>query len=373
MSVISNTQIIKQYTLEDFKCTQEGRLLQIAKDTLNQHIKGVVKDVQTTDHFFIHGKILKCVDYVQCANRGCPLTSKQEHDYCSMILGLHHLAILKEISSTNVLEDKVSNDAVSDTVPPASDTVPSASDTVPSASTQSYKVLQWNFPQTGHIFKEVIDNFIKVKDEESLISLCKKLPTFAGCWFECLCFNHLRSSDKICVYYETVDDPTRKCLSLTYSQVSAIVDCSNLQRGILYETKAYYPIVDAIGCLTDNDRKHWLVFIQISLSKYENHKRKLSNLFKHHSHVKSRQSYYTYYRKTYNLDNKFQQALLLYVSPREQSTGHSDLLPKLKDEISHLTIKSLKRNLKFGVVSTDSHFIDQCKLAKYFPLYYASE
>ena len=177
------------------------------------------------------------------------MTSKQVDEYGSTKLGLHHLAILKEISNTDVLEDEVSDVDVLDNVS--------------SASNQSNKVLQWNFPQIGHTFKEVIEKFIEEMDEESLMSLCNKLPTFAGCWFECLYFKHLRRSDKIHVYYTTVHDPTRKTLELTYSQVDAMVDCSNLQRGILYESKAYYPIVDAIGCLTDNDGEHWLVFIQV--------------------------------------------------------------------------------------------------------------
>ena len=82
-------------------------------------------------------------------------------------------------------------------------------------------------------------------------------------------FSTLARSDKIKVYYTAVNDPMRKTLYLTYLNVGAMVECSNLQRGILYESKAYYPIVDAIGCLNDSDGEQWLVFIQVSLLKYD--------------------------------------------------------------------------------------------------------
>jgi len=45
LSLIPNTEINEQHTLEQFKSILRGRLLQIVKAALNQHIKGVVKDV----------------------------------------------------------------------------------------------------------------------------------------------------------------------------------------------------------------------------------------------------------------------------------------------------------------------------------------
>lgn len=39
---------------------------------LNQHTKGLVKDVTMIDHYFIHENMLNCVDFVYYANReGC--------------------------------------------------------------------------------------------------------------------------------------------------------------------------------------------------------------------------------------------------------------------------------------------------------------
>ena len=79
------------------------------KTTLHQHFMNVVKDIQTIDQYFVQSDILKCVDYVQCTNRGCPLTSKQMNEYRLTKLALHQLAILKDVSNIDVLEDEVSD------------------------------------------------------------------------------------------------------------------------------------------------------------------------------------------------------------------------------------------------------------------------
>ena len=41
---------------------------------------------------------------------------------------------------------------------------------------------------------------------------------------------------------------------------------------VLYELKRAHPIVDFVGHLTDTDDNTWLVFIQISLQSYQQHK-----------------------------------------------------------------------------------------------------
>ena len=83
----------------------------------------------------------------------------------------------------------------------------------------------------------------------------------------------------------------------------------SLKQCIIYEMKAFYPIIDGIGYLKDEHEKLWLVFIQVSLSKYEKH-RSLCNLFHYTTHEHSNYSLYTYYRKLYNIGKNFTDALL---------------------------------------------------------------
>lgn len=117
----------------------------------------------------------------------------------------------------------------------------SASSGVPS---QSIKAVKWNFPPAGDIFRNVIRNFINQSDDKSLVALCKKLPTFASCWLECF-FKHLQDCNKIEVFYTNTDSSSGiNEVKLKYCQVK--VGGSNMKKGILYETKAYFPITDAI-------------------------------------------------------------------------------------------------------------------------------
>jgi len=129
-------------------------------------------------------------------------------------------------------------------------------------------------------------------------------------------------------------DPNTKELVLEFDCSEEISGCDDaLNQCVLYEMKAYYPIIDGIGYLKDKHDKLWLVFIQISLSKYEKH-RSLCDLFHYTTHVHSNWSLYTYYRKLYKISQNFTDALLLYISPQEKSNG--DILPKLKEKISGL-------------------------------------
>ena len=99
------------------------------------------------------------------------------------------------------------------------------------------------------------------------------------------------------VSYHSMNDSNTKELELKFDYSGEIHGCEGaLKQCVLYEMKAYYPIIDGIGYLKDKHEKLWLVFIQISLSKYEKH-RSLCDLFHYATHVYSNWSLYTYYRK----------------------------------------------------------------------------
>ena len=48
----------------------------------------------------------------------------------------------------------------------------------------------------------------------------------------------------------------------------------------LYELKRAHSVIDFVGLLTSTTESKWLVFIQVSLQSYQQHKSKLVNMFK---------------------------------------------------------------------------------------------
>lgn len=89
-----------------------------------------------------------------------------------------------------------------------------------------------------------------------------------------------------------------------------------LQSGTLYEMRTNYPIVDAVGLLQDNKGVDWLVFIQVSLQAYDEH-RSLYNLFHRapkNTQIQHNISIFTHYKNLYRANCN---ALLFYVSPME--------------------------------------------------------
>ena len=102
-----------------------------------------MKQVNTIEEYFIHEDFLQCIDFVQCANRGCSLDDTQIRDYKLSLLAMHGLTVLEEVSNAGVVDDEGS----------------SASSGAPVPS-QSVNVIKWNFPPVGDIFRSVIRNFI---------------------------------------------------------------------------------------------------------------------------------------------------------------------------------------------------------------------
>jgi len=78
----------------------------------------------------------------------------------------------------------------------------------------------------------VIKEFISKNDDNALIVICKKLPMFAGCWFEYLLFQHLRSSESLAVYCTTAQSSSSiDKVVFKYCYVTETVDSSNMQKG----------------------------------------------------------------------------------------------------------------------------------------------
>ena len=139
-----------------------------------------------------------------------------------------------------------------------------------------------------------------------------------------------------------------------------------MQRNTLYELRTSHPIVDALGYLHQTDDTYWLVFIQISLQRYEDH-RSLCDLFKRapkNSKVRCNMSLFTYYKHLLGIGSSFQNILLLYVSPTAKDVNS---LSKLKQQISELNDKNLEVRRVIRWIS------NRWKCQSYFYNYFVSQ
>ena len=110
---------------------------------------------------------------------------------------------------------------------------------------------------------------------------------------------------------------------------------THLERGVLYHLRYKHPVIDAVGVLKRRDkRKHHLVFIQVSLSRYSGHSSKIQNLYHHIdcSELKLNfSSLFQYYMSITENLVKSRNAFYIYVSPCEVSPKASKLLTKYKN------------------------------------------
>ena len=85
-------------------------------------------------------------------------------------------------------------------------------------------------------------------------------------------FSDLQKSHSIHVWFRGINSDPRS-LQLYFDNVAEVANFKTLKRGIIYEMKAYYPTIDGVGYLKDGCNEWWLVFIQVSLSRYVDHKK----------------------------------------------------------------------------------------------------
>ena len=88
------------------------------------------------------------------------------------------------------------------------------------------------------------------------------------------------------------------------------------EENVLYELKRAHPIIDCVGYLSDTASRKWLVFIQISLQSYSEHKTKLSKLFRCYLGNPDNKSWslYTHYRNAFKVAFEARTpVLLLYI------------------------------------------------------------
>lgn len=123
-----------------------------------------------------------------------------------------------------------------------------------------------------------------------------------------------------------------------------------LSLGSLVQLREKHPVIDAVGRLKDQGGKEWLVLMQVSLSKYDQHKSKVGDLYntitwpESVSATKVDCSWLQYYR---NLCNSTLDCMYVYISPKE-------LGPDPDFVLGEKGVRSRTKELYLGLVAKGS-------------------
>ena len=101
-------------------------------------------------------------------------------------------------------------------------------------------------------------------------------PIVKGLYFEKAICERMRTLEVIYDKDEAIMNAVTFDIGMFLSVGKAL---SEINVGVLYHLREFHPVIDAIGSFV-HEGQHWLVMIQVSLSKYSDHKSKAADLFK---------------------------------------------------------------------------------------------
>lgn len=267
-----------------------------AETWLSNNLKLLSPECSTLEQFFLLMEVQNCRKFTYFASREDSLTDDKIIEFQSTILCKHHLVSLVSVPLGTIEEDQDYNDQSLEEL--LKDSISAE------ALSQSHaRVLKWNLPIMGEVLIDVLDKYVVKSTDEQLREMCRKVRSFAGFWYENLFFQHHQANATLKISYVSyAPKETAKTNEITIriENQAPLNDVTlPLKENILYELRAGHPIVDALGLLKANDGNFWLVFIQVSLQHYADH-RSLCDLFKRapkHFPVQMNWSVYTYYKK----------------------------------------------------------------------------
>lgn len=140
-------------------------------------------------------------------------------------------------------------------------------------------------------------------------------------------------------------------ITLCFLQRKALEYSGKITKNIFYVLKSRHPIIDFVVHV-HNANDSWLVLIQISTQKYDDHK-PMSDIFHRlkrctRKMINSRTN--TLYEHFCKLAESLAKVMLLYVSPREKD---DQILPTLQSAIIHHPDKA---RLYIGILARGSSF-----------------
>ena len=167
-------------------------------------------------------------------------------------------------------------------------------------------------------------------------------------------FKYFQTNTNFHVYTSFVGNmKVFECILNTKHQVRC-VPIQKLYKSVLFQLRFGHPVIDGVGLLFDQQNKCFLVFIQVSLSTYSDHKSKVYDLFKYKSNspeLKKHPNLFEYYQslaKTAYPKFNRKNCLYIYISPMN-AWDESD------KPILELLQKHAGSMVKVGVMYKSSH------------------
>lgn len=302
--------------------------ISLVEQTVSSKIKfymstnlGLEKDSDKLIDYFKTQELHDTLKFSYCACRRGQLDDTEEYQYQQTWLAKHHLAVVEDVRAKTLTVRDDQDETLTNEEGNEVDT----------------KILRWNFPTFGSVYLDVLRNFINDCDSNKLKEICKKEPSFAGFWLEGMFVSHHKeNSATISVKYTEIKSTEMgTAMEVKFEKISVAMlnPSTEVKLDVLYELKRAHPIVDFVGHLTGNDNNQWLMFIQISLQPYQQHRTKLGDIFRRTSENITNKSWslYTGFRQLYSINyhDTSKKVLLLYISPKE--TKLEQLWSSVKD------------------------------------------
>jgi len=221
--------------------------------------------------------------------------------------------------------------------------------------------VKFNFPSLGEclvqLMRVLLPNIPRVQE------LAHRNPSVAGPVCEKVFIDYIQRNSHLQVVINSL------CVQQQQQQKHSVIKlCLNgvlhfegedLLEGIIYELYNCHPAIDFVGYIPSKSGSKYLVFIQLSLSSYGNHKSKFEHILttvpkkELLKPTDVRVNLLTYYSSRSNCHSSSAKVnvLLLYVSPKEKTSLIECLQHRLRstyNQYSHLF------NFYVGVVSTNS-------------------
>ena len=294
---------------------EKGKAIANTKEIVKRFVENNLHFGDSTQLVLDLDRFRACKKYCGLALWEIQLTSKEVHDYHTTWLSQHNVLILKD------------------------------------------NVLRMNFPMLIPLLLTVLNKmFPSITDFDKVR---KKEQSVNGFMFEAEFF----ATKQLDFAYKKYNVGNNIELSL---DVVHVEDCFSkitlMHQGILYALRSGHPVIDGVGFFVQRDVK-WLVFIQVSLSDYNKHDKKLSSLFQRpktkHAKAMSQEiqktslSYFTYYKRLVN-DDKLN-VLLVYVSPQNSA----EAMKQLEKDVWSNVPSQHKQNSYVGIISQKSDFYKQ--------------
>jgi len=197
-------------------------------------------------------------------------------------------------------------------------------------------------------------------------NLAAKNPSVAGCANEEFFITYLKQNVSLPVVVSSVTSVESQSVALSLGTCVPFKG-ANYIKGIMYELYIFHPVIDFVGYLdTNNSSCGFLVMLQLSLSRYADHQKKLSDVIRHAPKKSyllqgetTAQNLLTHYssRATDLFGPKNPSVLFLYASPKEDEK----LIPVLKHEIkTNLNQYSPSFDFYVGVVDNSIFKSNEC-------------